>query len=79
MCIFCKRDEDFAQLLCMKVQEFTADLPLADKAVEFNNWKEHGCKWLESLMAGVVPGDLRHLFAMCGLPLLGERQRPSCS
>ena len=31
--------------------------------MEFLAWKEHGCEWTESLMAGVVPGDLKRLFA----------------
>ena len=59
----CARDEAVARLLCAKVEEFTADLPLADRAVEFMSWKEHGCGWTESLMTGVVPGDLKRLFA----------------
>ena len=55
--ILCERDEAVARLLCAKVQEFTTDLPLADKAVEITSWKEHGCRWTESLMIGVVSGD----------------------
>ena len=43
--------------------EFTAELPLTDRAVEFLAWREHGCRWTESLMAGVIPGDLRRQFA----------------
>ena len=46
-----------------KVEELTADLPLVDKAMEFMSWKEHGCMWTESLMTGVVPGELKRLFA----------------
>ena len=61
--ILCERDEAVARLLCAKVEESTADLPLADRAVESMFSKEHGCKWTESLMAGVVPGDLKRLFA----------------
>ena len=52
-----------AGLLCRRVEEFTAELPLTDRAVEFVAWREHGCRWAESLMAGVVPGDLKRLFA----------------
>ena len=62
--ITCEQDEVVARLLCAKLEEFTADPPLADRAMEFMSWKEHGCKWTESLMAGVVLGDLRRLFAM---------------
>ena len=61
--ILCKRDEAVARSLCAKVEVFTSDLPLANRAVELMSWKEHGCKWTESLMAGVVPGDLKRLFA----------------
>ena len=61
--ILCERDEAVARLLCAKVEEFTVDLPLGDRAVDFMSWKEHGCKWTESLMAGVVPGELKRLFA----------------
>ena len=35
MRILCGRDEAVARLLCAKVEEFTTDLPLADKAMEF--------------------------------------------
>ena len=63
MRIMCARDEAVARLLCAKVEDFTADLPLADRAMEFVSWKEHGCRWTESLMTGVVPGDLKRLFA----------------
>ena len=63
MRLLCARDEEVARLLCGRVEEFTADLFLTDRAVEFLAWKEHGCKWTESLMAGVVPGDLKRLFA----------------
>ena len=59
----CARDEAVARLLCAKVEEFTADLPLADRAMEFMSWKEHGCRWTESLMTGVVQGELKRLFA----------------
>ena len=45
------------------LEEFTAELPLRDRAVEFVAWREHGCRWTESLMAGVIPGDLKRLFA----------------
>ena len=31
--------------------------------VEFVAWREHGCRWTESLMAGVVPGDMKRQFA----------------
>ena len=63
MRILCTRDRAVARLMCAKVGEFHADLPLTDKAMEFMSWKEHGCRWTESLMTGVVPGDLRRLFA----------------
>ena len=63
MRLLCARDEEVAGLLCRRVEEFTAELPLTDRAVEFVAWREHGCRWTESLMAGVVPGDLKRLFA----------------
>ena len=63
MRLLCARDEELAGLLCRRVEEFTAELPLTDRAVEFVAWREHGCRWTESLMAGVVPGDLKRLFA----------------
>ena len=63
MRLLCARDEEVARLLCRRVEEFTAELPLTDRAVEFVAWREHGCRWTESLMAGVVPGDLERLFA----------------
>ena len=64
MRIMCARDEAVARLLCAKVEEFAADLrPPADRAMEFMSWKEHGCRWTESLVIGVVPGDLKRLFA----------------
>ena len=63
MRILCARDEALVRLLCAKVAEFTADLPLADRAIAFISSKEQGCRWTESLMIGVVPGDLKRLFA----------------
>ena len=63
MRLLCARDEAVARLLCGRVEEFTAELPLTDRAMEFLAWKEHGCSWTESVMAGVVPGDLKRLFA----------------
>ena len=63
MRLLCARDEEVARLLCRRVVEFTAELPLTDKAVEFLAWREHGCRWTESLMAGVIPGDLKRQFA----------------
>ena len=63
MCLLCARDEEVAGFLCRCVEEFTAEHPLTDRAVEFVAWREHGCRWTESLMAGVVPGDLKRLFA----------------
>ena len=63
MRILCGRDEAVARLLCGRVEDFTAELPLADKAMEFLASKEHGCRWTEALMTGVVPGDLKRLFA----------------
>ena len=63
MRLLCPRDEEVARLRCGRVEELTAELPLTDRALEFLAWKEHGCRWTESLMAGVVPGDLKRLFA----------------
>ena len=42
MRILCARDEPVARLLCERVEEFTAELPVADRAMEFLAWKEHG-------------------------------------
>ena len=64
MRIRCEWDEAVARLLCAKVEEFMTDLPVTDRAMGFMSWKEHGCKWTESLMVWVVPGDLWRLFAM---------------
>ena len=63
MRLLCARDEEVARLLCRRVVEFTAELPVTDRAVEFLAWREHGCRWTESLMAGVIPGDLKRHFA----------------
>ena len=63
MHLLCARDEEVARLLCRRVVEFTAELPLTDRVVEFLVWREHGCRWTEPLMAGVVPGDLKRQFA----------------
>ena len=63
MCLLCARHEEVARLLCGRVEEFIAEIPLTERAVEFLAWKEHGCRWTESLVAGVVPGDLKRLFA----------------
>ena len=52
---YVRQDEAVARLLCGRVEEFTAELPLADSAMEFLAWKEHGRRWTESLMTGVVP------------------------
>ena len=52
MRLLCARDEEVAGLLCRRVEEFTAELPLTDRAVEFVAWREHLCRWTESLMAG---------------------------
>ena len=59
----CERDKGATRLLCAKVEEFTADLPLGDRAMEFMSSKKHGCKWTESLLEGVVPVELKQLFA----------------
>ena len=67
MRLLCARDEEVAGLLCRRVEEFTAELPLTDRAVEFVACREHGCRWTESLMAGVVPGDLKRQFAAGGV------------
>ena len=63
MRLLCAWKEEVARLLCRRLEEFTAELPLTDRAVEFVAWREHGCRWTESLMAGVVPGDLKRQFA----------------
>ena len=63
MRLLCARGEEVARLLCGRVEEFIAELPLADREMEFLASKEHGCRWTESLVAGVVPGDLKRLFA----------------
>ena len=59
-CAYCVRE---ALLLCGSVEEFTAEPPLTDRAMEFLAWKGHVCGWTESLMTGVVPGELKRLFA----------------
>ena len=51
------------RLLCVKVEEFTADLPLADRAMEFMFRKAHGCSWTQFLMTGVVPREMTRPFA----------------
>ena len=62
--ITCERDADVVRSLCAKVEEVTRDLPLADRAMVFRSWKEHGIRWTVSMMVGVVTGDLRRLFAV---------------
>ena len=47
MRLLCARDEEVAGLLCRRVEEFTAEVPLTDRAVEFVAWREHGCRWTE--------------------------------
>ena len=79
MRIMCARDETVARLLCAKVEEFIADVPLADRAIGFISWKENGCRWTESLMIGVVPGDPKRLFAAMWAELHEAQRRPSCS
>ena len=63
MHMLCARDEAVARLLCAKLEEFTADQPLMDRSMEFMSWKEHSCRWMESLITRVVPGELKRLFA----------------
>ena len=61
-CIFCgepEEDTGHLRILCERDEA----VALADKAMEFLSWKEHGCRWAESLMTGVVPGELKRLFA----------------
>ena len=41
----CARDEAVARLLCGRVEEFSAELPLTDRAMEFLARKEHCCSW----------------------------------
>ena len=79
MRMLCARDKAVARLLCAKMEEITADLPRADKTMGFMSWKEHGCRWTESLMTGVVPGDLRQLFAVVRAASSGGLLRRSCS
>ena len=71
-------DEEVARLLCRLVEEFTAELPLTDRAVEFMAWREGGCRWTESLMVGVVPATLRSCLRQCGRRHPGALRRPSC-
>ena len=40
--LLCVQDEEVARLLCGRVEEFTAELPLTHMAIEFLAWKEHG-------------------------------------
>ena len=40
MRLLCARDEEVARLLCRRVVDFTAELPLTDRAVEFLAWRE---------------------------------------
>ena len=68
MRLLCARDEVVARLLFGRVEEFTSEPPLTDRAMEFLSWKEHGCRWTESVMTGVVPGDLKRLFAAVRTP-----------
>ena len=35
--VLCERDEAVARLLCAKVEEFTTDVPFADRAMEFKS------------------------------------------
>ena len=56
MRLLCARDEEVARLLCGCVEEFTAELPLTYGAMEFLAWKEHGCRWTESLIGVSSPG-----------------------
>ena len=61
-CLFVRfHGRGVARLLCERVEEFAAELPPADRAIEFLAWKEHGCRWTESMMTGVVPGDPKRL------------------
>ena len=64
--ILCKRDEAVARLLCAKVDDFAADLPVADRAMEFMSCNEHGCTWMEALIVGVATSELKRLFAAVG-------------
>ena len=63
MRLLCARNEGVPRLLRGSVEEFTAEVPLTDRAMEFLAWKEHGCRWTKSLNTGVVPRDLKRLFA----------------
>ena len=44
---------------------------LTNTVVEFLAWREHGCRWTESLLAGIIPGDLKRQFA--ALPAASSR------
>ena len=44
MLLLCARDEAVARLLSGRVEEFTAELPLTDEAMELLAWKELGCR-----------------------------------
>ena len=48
----CERDAEVARSPCATVEEFTADLPLADRAMQLMSRREHGIRWTVSLMAG---------------------------
>ena len=64
MHITCKGDVEVAPSLCAKVEECTADPPLENSAMELMSQQGHGSKWTVSLMAVVLPSDLRRLSAV---------------
>ena len=63
MRMLCARDEALARLLCESLEDLTAELPLADRAMEIMSWKESRCRWTESLMTAILPGDPKRLLA----------------
>ena len=66
MRLLCTREEEVTRPFCGRVVEFTAELPLLDRAVEFMALREHSCRWTEYLMAGHFCGDPRWLLAAVG-------------
>ena len=53
MHLLCAQEPAVAQLLCGRVEEFTAELHLTDRAKELLAWNKRGCRWTESLMTGM--------------------------
>ena len=81
MRLLCARDEEVAGLLCRRVEEFTAELPLTDRAVEFVAWRGQRLHTLLSPAGRIerrppwnpfagLPGDLRATFQRAPLHAL---------